>query len=62
MNFSDENQDESLSEMPESNLFDRDTIEQIMQAKKDRPTQFESYWEADETNIDSWSSVTILII
>ena len=57
MNCQEENCDENQEMPPECDLFDKDTIDQIMQAKQERPTQFESYWEADETNIDSWSSV-----
>lgn len=59
MNYQGENDDESVDMPPECNLFDKDTIDQIMKAKQERPTQFESYWEADETNIDSWSSVSL---
>ena len=49
---------DSLTEMPECNLADKKLIEQIIQAKKERPTQFESYWETDENDINTWSSVS----
>jgi hypothetical protein len=53
----DYEEEESLSGMPEGNIFDKETMNQIIQAKKDRPNEFQSHWEADENNIDTWSSV-----
>ena len=51
-------EEESLSGMPEGNIFDKETMNQIIQAKKDRPNEFQSHWEADENNIDTWTSVS----
>ena len=52
---------DNFSEIPERNLADKRLMEEIIQAKKDRPTQFESYWEADENDINTWSSVSSII-
>ena len=57
-NRMDYEEEESLSGMPEGNIFDKETMNQIIQAKKDRPNEFQSHWEADENNIDTWSSVS----
>ena len=45
--------------VPEEDLLDDSTMEQIMKAKNANKSAFESYWETDENDIDPWTKVSI---
>lgn len=42
-------------------IFDQDTIDEIMKMKASQPNKFQSYWEKDEEDIEAWSQVSFFI-
>ncbi len=43
-------------------LMSSDTMMEIMRAKKNQKTQFESYWEKDENDIENWTKVMAYLL
>ena len=48
--------------VPEEDLLNDSTMEQIMKAKNANKSAFESYWETDENDIDAWTNVIFLLL
>jgi hypothetical protein len=50
-----QNFEENCMPIPESDLFTEGTMELIQDAKEKNASAFQSYWEADEENIENWT-------
>jgi hypothetical protein len=53
--------EEELNNEPEDMLEDPDFMKKLLEAKKSNATNFESYWEKDENNIETWTNVSLFI-
>ena len=47
--------------VPESEMLSRETMEKVLEAKKAKQSQFQSYWEFDENDLNPWTKVCKLI-
>ena len=52
----DEERD-TVPDLASEDLFSDETFKKVLAAKKSNATQFESYWEHDENDIDTWTKV-----
>jgi len=55
MNLAEIKEDEVMNESV--NHEDLGFMESLLKQKKGEPSKFESYWEKDENDIDSWTNV-----
>jgi hypothetical protein len=47
--------------VPESEMLSRETMEKVLEAKKANQSQFQSYWEFDENDLNPWTKVCQLV-
>lgn len=52
-------EDEEIPEAVDESQFimSSDTMQEIIRLKESEKTRFESYWEKDENDIESWTKV-----
>lgn len=56
----EENNEEDILE-PESEIFTDEFMKRMEDAKRNNESAFQSYWEADENDIQSWSKKEIAL-
>ena len=57
-------EDEEIPEAVDESQFimSSDTMQEIIRLKESEKTRFESYWEKDENDIESWTKVNRFLI
>ncbi len=44
-----------------ANIFSKEFMDKVIEAKKNQPSSFASYWEEDEEDIETWSKVSRML-
>ena len=57
-------EDEEIPEAVDESQFimSSDTMQEIIRLKESEKTRFESYWEKDENDIESWTKVNRFLL